>query len=407
MNNSTLQQSKSPVIYTTFNSLQSQTGTQTSTEWGGFCRFIQDVPAYQDKSAQPLIKLGIYQNDSRAGGSELQQIYGLELDYDDGAISPEQAADTLQNAGITGIVCSTYTSTPQYPKWRVFLPLSKPYAAKFRAALVGAVDVILGHVIAPESYTDKQIFFVGRSPGAGYNTIQTTGAALDTLPDLQQLARDYLQQKKAEQIATANVKQQQLQRAKVERNAPGQISVIDAFNDSYDVGAILKNHGYQPKGKKYLPPTSKSGLAGVAILEGDDGRQRAFSHHGSDPLNTGQANDAFDCFAILEHSGDINAALQAAGDLLYSSDGQTLTQHNANAYLLPKITEALTVIQPDSLKTVGKIARACGGLPDGFDLWAGWAGSYGKRQIWQQLQKQKPLKPGFILMMANEKRAAA
>ncbi len=109
----------------------------------------------------------------------------------------------MKAEGIRAIVCSTYTSTPAYPKWRGFLPLSKPYAAKHRAALVGAADSVLGHVIAPESYREKQIFFVGRNPENDYVVIETAGAELDTLPKLQQLARDYLKGKKAEAQAKA------------------------------------------------------------------------------------------------------------------------------------------------------------------------------------------------------------
>ena len=393
--------------YTVFDSLHSQQGKQHTDDWSGDCRFFRDVPAYAEKTQQPLIKMGIFQNDSRALGSELLQVHGLEGDYDDGLMTPEQAADLLKAKGITAIVCSTYTSTPEFPKWRVFLPLSKPYAAKHRAALVGACDSILGHVLAPESYTEKQIFFIGRNPKTEYTVIQTEGTELDTLPAMQQAARDYLAEKKAEHQAKANAQMQQLQRAKVERNQPGQISVIDSFNEAYDVGTILRNNGYIKQGRKYKAPSSKSGLAGVVILDGDDERQRVYSHHGSDPLNTGYANDAFDCFNILEHGGDVLAAIRAAGEMLYSSDGQTLTQHNANAYLLPRIKEALNVVMPDNMQTVGKVARACSGLPDGFELWVQWAGNHGNRQLWQQMQKQKPLKPGFILMMANEKRAAA
>ena len=393
------------MIYTTFESLHSQQGQQHSIEWGGFCRLIQDVPAYPDKKAQPLIKLGAYQADSRA--NDLHEAHGIELDYDDGLITPDQAADLLKAEGIKAIVCSTYTSTPDKPKWRAFLSLSKPYAAKHRAALVGACDSVLGHVIAPESYREKQIFFIGRNPESDYSVIQCEGECLDTLPAMQQAARDYLQQKKAEAIAAANVKTEALQRARVEKVTGGQVSIINTFNESYDLCIIIENHGYTRKGKRYKSPTSQSGLAGINVLDCNDGNQRIFSHHSSDPLNTGMALDAFDCFCILEHGCDTGAAVQAAGNLLFNSDGLTLTDHNRNAYLLPKITTALTVIKPDTLKVVGKVARACSSLPNGFELWVQWAGKRGNRQLWQQLQKQKPLKPGFILMMAHEKRAAA
>ena len=393
------------MIYTAFENLHSQQGQQHSIDWPGFCSFIQQVPAYPDKSAQPLIKLGTYGAFSRA--NDLLSAEGLELDYDDGQITPEQAADLLRAEGLRAIVCSTYTSAPDKPKWRAFLPLSKPYAAKHRAALVGAVDSILGHVIAPESYREKQIFFIGRNPESDYSVIQCEGECLDTLPAMQQAARDYLAEKKAEALAAANVKTEALQRARVEKVAGGQVSIIQSFNESYDLFTIIGNHGYTRKGKRYKSPTSQSGLAGINVLDCDDGNQRIFSHHSSDPLNTGMALDAFDCFCILEHGNNTGAAIQAAGNLLFIND-KTLTEHNRNIYLLPKITEALTVIQPDTLKIVGKVARACSSLPDGFDLWMQWAGNkYNTRRVWARAEAQKPLKPAYILMLARERRAVA
>ncbi len=387
------------MIYTTFDNLQSQQGKPSSIEWGGFCRFIQNVPAYSGKQQQPLIKLGTYQNNSRAQGCELKDVHGIELDYDDGQITPEQAADTLKGTGITAIVCSTYTSTPQQPKWRVFLPLSKPYAAKHRAALVGACDAVLGHVIAPESYTPKQIFFVGRNPDTDYQMINLNGAALDTLSQIQQSARAYIQQQKAEVRATEQVRTETLKRATVERLSPGQVSIIDSFNEAYDVGAILRNHGYVQKGKRYLSPTSQSGLAGVVILN-SDGRDRAFSHHGTDPLSNSLANDAFDCFCILEHGSNVNAAIQAAGNMLYMGD-VTLSEHNRKAYTAAQAAKTLQQINPDNLKTIGKAARALRNVPGGFEAWQQWAGNRGTKQLWQHLAKQSPLKPGTLYHMAQ------
>ena len=89
-------------------------------------------------------------------------------------------------------------------------------------------------------------------------------------------------------------------------------NVIGQFNDAHDVRAILEAHGYKRKGKRYLAPTSSSNLAGVNILHDT----HVFSHHASDPLNDGFAHDAFDLFTILEHNGDVGAAIAAAAQLL-------------------------------------------------------------------------------------------
>ncbi len=317
---------------TTFQNLHSQQGSEDVMEWGGFCRLIRDVPAYSTKQEQPLIKLGEFTNVSRASGNHLHTVHGLELDYDDGELTAQQAQAKLAAAGCQAIVCSTYTSTPDNPKWRAFLPLSKSYDARHRAALVGACDAVLGHVIAPESYTEKQIFFIGRNPETEYQVMEVEGQPVDTLPDMQQLARAYVQERNKEAKAQANIQTEALKRASVERLTDGQVSVIDAFNEAYDVGAILTSHGYIRRGKRYQSPTSTSRMAGINVLKCRDGKDRIYSHHNSDLLNTGRAHDAFDVYAILEHGGDHWRAVQAAALMLYTSEGSTLHHYNREVW---------------------------------------------------------------------------
>jgi len=87
--------------------------------------------------------------------------------------------------------------------------------------------------------------------------------------------------------------------------------VIAAFNRVRSVEELLAEHGYTQRGKRWISPTSSSGLAGVTMLDG-----RAFSHHASDPLAGGHAHDAFDIFRILDHGGDTRAAIKAAAEAL-------------------------------------------------------------------------------------------
>jgi putative DNA primase/helicase len=84
-------------------------------------------------------------------------------------------------------------------------------------------------------------------------------------------------------------------------------SVISRFNAAHDVGAILEAHGYVPKGKRYTAPDSQH-AAGVSVL--DDGR--VYCHHQGDALADGHAHDAFDVYRVLDHGGDLRAAVEAA-----------------------------------------------------------------------------------------------
>lgn len=85
--------------------------------------------------------------------------------------------------------------------------------------------------------------------------------------------------------------------------------MIAAFNRAHSVEDLLKEHGYTPKGKRWLSPTSSTELAGVVILDG-----KAFFHHASDPLADGHTHDAFDLFRVLDHGGDTRAAIKAAAE---------------------------------------------------------------------------------------------
>lgn len=90
-------------------------------------------------------------------------------------------------------------------------------------------------------------------------------------------------------------------------------NVIGQFNQAHDVAAMLKAQGYKQRGKRWLAPTSSSGLAGVVIFED---QTHCYSHHASDPLNDGHAHDAFSVFTLLDHGGDMHAAVSAAAQIL-------------------------------------------------------------------------------------------
>jgi hypothetical protein len=108
--------------------------------------------------------------------------------------------------------------------------------------------------------------------------------------------------------------------------------VIGAFNERYTVHDVLAQHGYIAKGEgRWLSPNSSSGVAGVVLLRGDDGLERVYCHHASDPLATGHAEDAFGAWCILEHGGDMRAAVrEAAEELGMSYSASAPTEANSN-----------------------------------------------------------------------------
>lgn len=322
--------------YTIFDSLTNPQGTRHTATWTEAARLFQDAPAYPSKAAQPLVKLGIFEGDSRGAGHSLVSISGIEIDYDAGEVTAHSAAKLLRQAGIESVVCSTYTSRMDCPKWRVFAPTSRELPADLRQYLARALDDVLGNIAARESYVPKQTFFYGRNPASNYVFLHLRGEFVDVaLKTIANAAytKDKREKAEREQLATARAVQTETQRTQRQggRFIEGQISPISAFNDAHDVRSILKTHGYRESGKKFIAPTSQSGMAGVVILQGDDGRERAFSHHTNDPVADGLAHDAFDLFRILVHGGDEWAAIQAAARLI-NVGHETIHSHNRHAY---------------------------------------------------------------------------
>jgi putative DNA primase/helicase len=88
-------------------------------------------------------------------------------------------------------------------------------------------------------------------------------------------------------------------------------SVIDAFNFAHDVGTILEAHGYTRRGKRFASPGTDH-AAGIVLTE----HGRVFCHHAGDPLASEHSQDAFDVFRILQHGGDVCAAVRAASQAL-------------------------------------------------------------------------------------------
>ncbi|NJM13205.1 MAG: DUF3987 domain-containing protein [Synechococcaceae cyanobacterium SM1_2_3] len=100
------------------------------------------------------------------------------------------------------------------------------------------------------------------------------------------------------------------------RHPPASAKVIDAFNAQTDIGRILEEHGYTPKRRRWIWPDSTTGLPGVRMLPSDGRGERVYSSHSGDPLNDGHAHDAFDCWRILKHGGDMSRAVKEAVRLL-------------------------------------------------------------------------------------------
>ena len=168
-----------------------------------------------------------------------------------------------------------------------------------------------GYAVLPPSFC-PQAKKRGIPHKQAYKTIQGDFTKIPTIPPEE--AQRLLEA--ARSLCQAPLSLSQMKVAPIPPRSNGATAgggVIAAFNAFYQVGAILEKNGYQPRGNRYLAPDSTTGEPGVYIFE-DTGR--CFSHHSNDPLNDGHSHDPFSVFCILEHGGDVKAAVKAAAEAL-------------------------------------------------------------------------------------------
>lgn len=103
----------------------------------------------------------------------------------------------------------------------------------------------------------------------------------------------------------------------------GYARVVQEYNRGVSIESELAGMGYKKVGKRFLAPTSSTGLPGVVLFEDN----RAWIHHASDPLcsdETGQPVSPFDLRCYHDFRGDYKAAVVSiAGELNIRLDAPT------------------------------------------------------------------------------------
>jgi hypothetical protein len=168
-----------------------------------------------------------------------------------------------------------------------------------------------GYAVLPPSFC-PQAKKRGIPHKQAYKTLQGDFTKIPTIPPEEALRLI----EAARSLCQAPLSKRKMQAAPLPPRSNGGSSgggVISSFNEFYEVGAILARNGYQPRGVRYLAEDSTTGEPGVHIFP-DTGR--CYSHHGNDPLNDGHSHDPFSVFCILEHGGDVKAAVKAAAEAL-------------------------------------------------------------------------------------------
>ena len=234
----------------------------------------------------------------------------LDIEKQPGGSHPMGPADAekyMQESGLCFCLWTTHSHTPEAPRYRVLFPLDGVLAPEYLKRVYGLLVASLGpfsNVVDTSCFHPARLFFL---PSVHPDRVQhyqwfanADGKRLKAIR-LTEGAVIIEAQEKAKAEAAR-------QRHVVRKSLGGRVSLIEQFNASHRVEELLEQAGYVRKGKKWLCPNSRSGIAGVIVFQDNN---VAFSHHGDDPLSDNHTHDPFSIYCLLWHNGDAKAACAA------------------------------------------------------------------------------------------------
>jgi len=268
--------------------------------------------------------------------------FALAIDHDDDNKSAEGIRALYDPFGVAFFAFTSASHEQEKggvvaKRWKVLIPLAEPVCADDYNELAQGAALHLQSdkaqaratqgFYAPNKLTEDAPFdFIDATARPLLDPNETTSplvvACLTAYSNAQEA------QERAQAAALAKAK---AAKPKPRRGATGeQAGIIAKVCDQFDLTGELQARGYQQVRKAFLSPQSTTGMAGVIILRGDDGKARCYSHHGeSDPLSNlnhdGHALDVFDVLCCLDYGGDVSRAVLALAPKV-DPDGQKRRQ---------------------------------------------------------------------------------
>lgn len=252
----------------------------------------------------------------------------IVLDIDLPVYSIDGISETLLLSSVSSFVIYTSLShTSVQPRFRVVIPLAEAVKADRWQVVTRYLNDVLFTDSDDCSKTMAQAWLlpVVTADGDYDFVIVDEGDPLDINDDNHPMVKDALAFSalvmKSEQAVPASIREFSL--------CNGEISPIQAYNQTMPLREVMKGFGYVfLSHNRAVHPNSHSGSAGIYVFSGGE---RAYSHHGCDPL-CGKSFDAFDLFTQFEHNGDTYEAVKAAGDSLFTAEGITVSEHNRKLF---------------------------------------------------------------------------
>lgn len=178
--------------FTLFRDRFSRNLSRQEMPWHRFAHDIHhNAPEFPNKQQCPLISLTEYGDNLSMNGSyrhieNVIAVHGIEGDYDAGKVHLEEAYASMMFWRLKSLIITTPSHTPAAPRWRILMPLSQPQPIEARRGLVERLNGALHGILAPESATATQCFYIGKVTRTAhdYRVIESFGRCIDTADNI-------------------------------------------------------------------------------------------------------------------------------------------------------------------------------------------------------------------------------
>lgn len=180
-----------PVAVTIFASASATRKAEEQTTLSALADRIRATQA-PTKSQLPWLKLARF-GDQRTDKHSLRHdanvevITGIEVDYDGGVVTVDQAEELLLKSGVLSLLYTSPSHTEGAPRWRVLCPTSVELPPARRNNLMGRLNGVLRGAASSESWTLSQSYFFGRiGNNPAHDVRLVPGSPIDLLDELDQ-----------------------------------------------------------------------------------------------------------------------------------------------------------------------------------------------------------------------------
>lgn len=170
--------------YSEFSDFKALTKHDRQGTWPEIVSMLRNPDVYASKEACPLLVMATFGDKATASGclrnsENVHTLTAVFCDYDGEQMPMVEARDTLSMWSLKAVFYTSASHAPDKPRYRVLLPLSRPYPPEALYAFVARVNGILCGTLDRGSFDSSRGYFFGRVSGVVYEVLEADGHCID------------------------------------------------------------------------------------------------------------------------------------------------------------------------------------------------------------------------------------